>query len=199
MFTLVDIATDSVHYAAVEELMLSAFPPEERREVMQQRQVAGVRPEFRCRVALREGTMAGFVTTWDFDTFLYVEHLAVCERLRGQGVGASILRQLQAEGRPIVLEVEPPTEYPDGIDIEKNNEKANDSLAVPRSIAARRVAFYQRLGFCLWAGSAYLQPPYAPGKPAVPLLLMAWGGLDERRHFPAVERTLHSRVYGVDW
>lgn len=110
---------------------------------------------------------AGLLTAWEFPDFTYVEHFAVYPHMRGSGIGSEALAALNGT---VVLEVEPPE---------------------TGEMARRRIAFYERNGFRL-LDVDYLQPPYSPGLPSVPLRLMVRGDL------PDVETAifiLHSRVY----
>lgn len=163
-------------YADVEELMLTAFPPEERRPTDRQREVTDHNPDFQPYAVTLDGKFAGLLTLWTLNGFDYVEHLATLPGLRGKGLGRQILQQLtQRSDRPIVLEVEPPT----------------------YGLAIRRIGFYKRCGFVCWEKQHYEQPPYSAGLPAVPLLLMVHGALDEEKDFCRIRHEIHSRVYGV--
>ncbi|MDE6278234.1 MAG: GNAT family N-acetyltransferase [Muribaculaceae bacterium] len=147
----------------------AAFPPEERRPS------GNPVPDdeaFRFyNIATRDVAQAGLLTLWSFGTFRYIEHLAVDSNLRGNGIGAAALAEVE---NPVVLEVEPPE---------------------TSAMAARRVEFYKRQGFRLLE-VPYVQPPYSPGLPPVRLCLMLRG----RLLVPVSEviRTLHSRVYGAE-
>lgn len=160
--------------AEAESLYLDAFPPEERRPwstIVAPASQAGPRLMF---VSDGGDTFAGFVTLWDFGAFVYIEHFAIDPSIRGRGTGARVLARLaDMAGRPLVLEAEP--------------------VADDNPMAARRIGFYQRNGFAL-LGHDYVQPPYQPGLPPVPLRLMS---TDAAIDAAAVERTLHSEVYGV--
>ncbi len=112
---------------------------------------------------------AGLLTVWEFPEFTYVEHFAVFPRMRGRGIGSQALAQLQG---PVILEVEPP---------ELGKE------------ARRRIAFYERNGFRLLP-VRYVQPPYSPQLPAVPLRLMARGDVGD---VGAAISLIHSRVYSL--
>lgn len=159
-----------------EEIYLASFPACERRPVadLRERIMAG---EIECVVAMAGERAAGFATVWRLPRagWAYVEHLAVDAELRGAGLGSAIIRRLQcALGCPIVLEVEP---WSQG------------------AAARRRIGFYERLGFTAHHAHPYVQPPYAPGLPAVPLTLMTWGRADAPLAELAAE--LRARVYGA--
>lgn len=121
-----------------------------------------------------EGDVVGMLTAWDFGDFVYIEHFAVDPDRRGDGIGGialDIFKQTMS-GRPVVLEVEP----------EDNG-----------GIADRRIAFYHRHGLNILTRQ-YVQPPYSPGLPSVPLYIMSTatdidGG--------AVIEKLHTKVYGA--
>ncbi len=164
-------------YAEAEALMEQAFPPDERRPKEKQRYVTDHDPRFRPCALVRDGEFIGLLTYWELDGLIYVEHLATRPELRGGGLGAAALEALKAKagGVPIVLEVEPPAD----------------------ELTRRRIGFYQRQGFTLWADSPYLQPAYAPGQGTPSLLLMVCGHLDEKADFDRVRRTLHCGPYGL--
>lgn len=174
----------------LKDIYVEAFPPEERREwddmpvnddafafyalidngrdsifeIVDNLDKSWCKPDlFNCPECV-----VGLVTVWHFDAFRYIEHLAVSPSQRGRGIGAGVLSALEG---PLLLEVEP----------EETGE-----------IACRRIAFYQRNGFHL-LDADYVQPPYSPGLPEVPLKLMARGDIGDVR---LAICTLHSRVYG---
>lgn len=118
----------------------------------------------------------GLITLWDFENFVYVEHYAVGADYRGGGLGGIVLDVFvgiitNENGKPMVLEVEPPSEeYP---------------------MARRRIDFYRRHGFEL-CDYEYIQPPYTDSGEWLELKLMKTAGeldLDE------VTATLHRQVY----
>lgn len=118
-----------------------------------------------------QDVFVGFLTTWHFDSFTYVEHFAVGEAFRGLGIGATVLKALIArDGCPVVVEVERP------------DENAPETL--------RRIAFYQRNGFEI-IDKDYVQPPYADGMPSVPMMLMSSSPVSSRD----VVSTLRREVY----
>lgn len=156
------------------EIYMESFPPEERRPW--EKIVSPDAPDSpRLRVIRDEsdGTAAGLVTTWEFPDFIYIEHLAVDSRMRGRGTGALALKALAGCGKPLVLEVEP------------------ESEADP--MTGRRIAFYRRNGFDM-LDYPYIQPPYSPGLPWVPLRLMttAPGSVSAAE----ISDLLHRSVYG---
>lgn len=168
------IPAAACHLAAARALYEGAFPPEERRpwqSIVEPLSEVGPRLHI---ISLADGSAAGFVTVWLFDRFIYVEHLAVDPAVRGGGIGALTLAELEKiYGLPIALEVEPP---------------ADDN-----PMAIRRIGFYRRCGLEV-LDFDYIQPPYSENLPSVPLLLMATPGAPEPSE---IAERLHKEVYGV--
>lgn len=154
----------------IRRLYLDAFPPAERRPW--ESISAGGSTPLLMAIKSDDDALLGLLSFWDFVDFVYIEHLAVDPAQRGAGVGAAALKLLREScGRPLLLEVEPP---------------ADDNPT-----AARRIAFYRRNGFDVLP-YPYIQPPYAPGLPPVPLLLMA---TDTAIDPAAATALLHNHVY----
>lgn len=151
------------------EIYLEAFPPDERRpwkSILSPDDIAGPR----LQGIFADGRLVGMVTTWAFDNFTYVEHLALSTSTRGQGIGSKVVAALKASSAvPLLLEVEP--------------RHLSDQ-------AARRIGFYARAGFDV-IDTGYVQPPYSPHLSPVALWLMASGRVDPDK----AAATLHSRVY----
>ncbi|MEE1348203.1 MAG: GNAT family N-acetyltransferase, partial [Bacteroidales bacterium] len=92
------------------------------------------------------------------------------------GYGKAAIEKLTELSRlPIVLEVEPP---------ESSAE------------AARRVKFYEELGFVGWQ-TPYIQPAYSEDKSPVPLMLMSKGLAETLECAGIVTALLHRHVYGM--
>ena len=122
---------------------------------------------------LADGHIAGIMTVWIFDHFAYIEHLTVDPALRGKGIGSEAMRLIieKIGMKPVVVEIEPPT------------ENAPETL--------RRLDFYSKLGFQTIA-TDYIQPPYTPALPSVPMHLLATAILPAG----STASTLHQEVYG---
>lgn len=173
------VTTDSRDYAAIESLLVQAFPESERRDLeAQAHNVDSVNVPMTCYAAycMDSDDFAGFVTVWMVDGYRYVEHLATSESVRNGGVGGAIIDAVVAMSPelPVVLEVEP---------------EALDEMA------RRRIGFYERHGFSLWRSRDYMQPPYRLGGESVRLMIMATGGLDAERDFDRVVSGIVSQVY----
>ena len=170
----IDLSTDitAEDLDLLEKLYEQSFPAEERRPW----QLISRPSKTDCPklfAILADGHIAGLLTLWTFDHFAYVEHFAVNPDLRGNGIGTEAMRLLieKVGMKPIVVEIEPPTEM------------QPDTL--------RRRDFYTKLGFKTIA-TDYIQPPYADSLPSVPMHLLATAILPPT----STAATLHSEVYG---
>ena len=175
MIDIKKIKTTDAAYPFVEELLLSAFPKQERRDVEVQRYYTDNNPLFHCNVITDKGTPIGLITFWNFTDFCYIEHFATDAAQRNKGYGEKILRTFKAQCPiPIVLEAEEPTD----------------------EMSRRRIGFYQRQGFIL-QDCPYLQPPYRVGDDWFPLKLMTYGEVDMEKMYGHIKGCIYKEVYGV--
>lgn len=126
-------------------------------------------------LCLRKEKLNGFINYWDFGEFVYIEHFAVQPELRGQGIGAAIIRELcsRAGGRTMVLEAEP---YDSG------------------ELAKRRIAFYERQGFVV-NEYEYIQPAIAKGEEPIPLIIMSSPRALSKTEYEAIRDAIYREVY----
>lgn len=117
--------------------------------------------------------LRALVTVWEFESFGYVEHLAVNPAYRNGGLGSLILEELTEKlGKMICLEVELPES----------------------DMARRRIGFYERNGFYL-NEYPYIQPPLAKGQSEVPLLIMTTKRKITQEEFVHLRDQLYKKVY----
>lgn len=159
----------------VKSLYFASFPPQERRLWTDiERLLSQPSSPYNLLVIVSGEMFTGFITWWSLNGFCYIEHFAVAQSMRGCGVGAKALKQFVASTPlPIVLEVELP-----------------DS----DEIARRRIDFYQRNGFVAHLDFPYIQPPYSPSLPSVPLMLMT-ANTTTQLNLHHIAATLHQSVY----
>jgi ribosomal protein S18 acetylase RimI-like enzyme len=152
----------------------SAFCDFERRSLFEHMCVMR-QPRYRFSAIRTKEAVVGMIGLWTLPGFCFIEHLAVAPEHRSGGYGRRAIQTLQRAVRgPIVLDVEPFGAEPD---------------------AARRVAFYQRLGF-QYCGRPVTLPPYA-GKAAEPSNLMAWPMALDGESRQRVVDTLACEIYGL--
>lgn len=168
------------HITDVKALYEEAFPFDERRDFSDFLEILKNDSHFKLCIGTDCETngFLGFISYWDFESFVYIEHFAVLSKERNQGIGRQMLKWFFGHigsNRNIVLEVEPPVD----------------------SLTERRVNFYQSLGFSIWNSYLYIQPPYSPGRSSMELRLMTKGNLSEDE-LDGYARTIHSAVYGQE-
>lgn len=162
-------------FSAIFSLMKRSFPLEEFREMAAQERLLQ-HPAYRIYV-VRDGAqkIKSFLAAWEFDTFRFVEHLAVDPSIRGGGLGGKMIEEyLERDKRPVFLEVEPPK----------------------TEIARRRIGFYQRHGIRL-NQFAYWQQPLREGDVPMPLLVMSWPEPVSAQEFEPFKKIIYREVYGV--
>ena len=115
----------------------------------------------------------GFISLWELEGCIFIEHFAMREAYRGKGYGSAVLDALKVRYEKIFLEAEPP-----------KNE-----------ISRRRIAFYQRCGFVL-NDIPYMQPSYHGGE-GLRLVIMSYPDVFD--NFDKTKKELYSTVYNVDF
>lgn len=106
-------------------LYAESFPPTERRTASIMKKLMQNEPLFHCMILQRGSDCVGLMFYWQFESCIYLEHLAIEPRFRGQGVGTRALLLLQKISSFIILEIEP----------------------VADAVTQRRWKFYQHCGF----------------------------------------------------
>ena len=137
-------------FPTVYSKMENAFPYEERRSAHDQEIcLADSRFEF---FEIYDGDKdVGFVAIWVLDSFIFIEHIAIDENMRGCGYGSSAINLIKKKyNTDIILEAETPD--------------------TPQQI--RRIGFYKNLGFHV-NDFYYEQPSYHNGD-AVPLKVLSY-------------------------
>lgn len=156
------------------KIMKESFPNVERRSFEDQKSLF---EEKRYKVfGYKENDdLIGFLATWEFENFNFIEHFAVDSNARGKKRGTFILKQyLKKCNKQIFLEVEEPT----------------------TEIAARRIEFYKRLGFNLNSYN-YLQPPLQKQNPLLPLKVMSYPRNVTASEFMNFKKIVYDKVYKV--
>lgn len=159
-------------FALADAVMREAFPDSEIRSCAAQKALLQEKEYCLYGYFTEEGNCEAILGMWRFSDFLYLEHLAVSPACRGGGMGRKILEEVQKEGMPMLLEVEPPE----------------------TEISKRRIGFYERIGFQLNSYS-YMQPALQAGQKPIPLLLMTFGEKMDETTFQKRKDILYRHVY----
>jgi len=137
--------SDSQEFKEAWKIYESSFPSDERRTLELQKELIKNK-QYNFFIVTKDKVLVAIITDWNFGDFLFVEHLAVKEDLKGKGIGTKLLKEyLSKNKQKIVLEVERPE----------------------TEIATKRIKFYEKIGFNL-NDSDYIQPPYGKDKNPVP-------------------------------
>lgn len=165
----------SEDFDEIYKIMEDSFPIDERRTYSEQKSLFAKDIYRMYCVRDDNGKIKAFISTYDFDEFVFVEHFAVGNAYRNQGLGARILSELaQLVSKRICLEVELPTS----------------------ELPKRRIGFYSRCGFYL-NHYDYIQPPISKGRKSIPLLIMTTLSQLSPNEFEHIKDTLYRCVYGI--
>lgn len=164
-----------MNFDAMFKIMDEAFPDSELRTYEGQKMLLK-NEKYHIHEELDEnGTLVGFLAYWKLASCVFFEHLAVSLKFRGQGIGKNILLKNIKDARlPIFLEVEPPE----------------------TELAKRRIAFYERLGFCL-NDFYYEQPPLRENQLAQQLLIMSYPEPISAEKFAKYKKEIYTNVYNT--
>ncbi len=150
-----------------------AFTGSERRTRREQMRVMRD-PSYRFSAIMHGDVVVGVLAWWELPGFCFVEHFAVSSAQRSGGFGRRAMDLLQTHvACPIVVDVAP--------------------FGTDRH-AARRVAFYNRLGFS-YSGQSVMLPAYE-GKAIEPSNLMAWPVALDCAGRERVLETIGHEIYG---
>lgn len=158
------------------DLYEQSFPIEERRDFSLVLDICKT-DSLSLNIIYDNQTKVGILNIWDFNNFLYIEHLAVSEQYRNRKIASKVLEQLNAQNKLIVLEVELP----------------NDELS------KRRIGFYQRNSFSIQP-YFYSQPPYRKGEQGIEMHIMLNTQMPiNKTKYDEIITTIEKKVYEKFW
>lgn len=159
-----------------QNLYEQSFPIEERRDFSKLIEIQKNNP-LELNIIYNDTIPVGILHLWDFNDFIYIEHLAINPQYRNQKIATTLLTTLNKTDKPIILEVELPTD----------------------EMSTRRIAFYQRNGFSIQAYK-YYQPPYRKGENSIEMHLMANTKQPlQEREYTKITNTIRKKVYEKFW
>lgn len=156
----------------------SSFPENERRDFsLIPKLITQEQGAFDFMVIEDNSKPIGILGIWEFEDFIFIEHIAVEKSQRNKSYGKNIMNYLINQySKPIVLEVEPPKE----------------------EYSIRRIRFYIRLGF-RFLNIDYFQPPYVKKNPMLNMYLLIYFTDKYLDLIPRIiMKTIHSRVYNFN-
>ncbi len=162
-----------LEFDKIYELMKISFPIDEYRPYKKQKDLLNNNKYSIYGLLDAENQIKVFISLWDFDSFIYIEHFAVNPKYRNEGLGSKILFEISCIfNKMICLEVEPPED----------------------EMTKRRINFYQRNNF-YFNDYQYIQPPMDIGKNFIKLYIMTSKSLINEIEFNKIKKTLYLEVY----
>ena len=163
-------------FKSLYKIMEKSFPSIERRNYEDQKElfnhsmykVIGYKDE--------EDNVCAFLAYWNLEDFNFIEHFAVDDSLRGNGIGTMLFKNyLSNTDKQTILEVELPEDI----------------------ISSRRIKYYERLGMKL-NDYDYLQPPLQKGNKLFPLKIMSYNKKLKYDKFYEFRNKIYKNVYKYD-
>lgn len=97
-------------YKSFEELYISSFPVFEQRTKAQQ-ETAFNNGKYHLTGFQEDGAFIGFISYWEFDHYIYIEHFAINTGIRGKGYGSILLDTfINSTSKIVLLEIDPVTD-----------------------------------------------------------------------------------------
>ncbi len=136
-------------YETATALYAMSFPLHEQRLAPSQRAILRCE-DYHFTLIMEKERFLGTILYWETTEHIYVEHFCILPDMQGQGFGQQALHLLRQEGKPIILEIDPPVD----------------------ALSLRRRGFYLRCGF---SENPYphVHPPYRPGNEGHTLVIMS--------------------------
>ncbi len=150
---------DSEVYKKALALYVRAFPEIERRGELEHKRVLR-RADYHFEVLTESGNFLGIMLYWETESFIFLEHFAILESERNNGLGAKALDLLKEKGKLIILEIE------DLVD----------------DITKRRYAFYSRNGFVM-TEHEHIQAKYELGVDDYALKILSYPYAISKREY----------------
>lgn len=119
------LSADDNLFSHFKSLYINSFPIFEQRTEAQQNR-AFLQPEYHLAGYMEEDQWVGFISYWEFDSYIYIEHFAIDNLLRGKSYGSRVLKTfVEQKGKTVLLEIDP----------------------IVDEVSAARLRFYSHCGF----------------------------------------------------
>lgn len=161
---------DSIRWESVWTLYEESFPVAERRKMGDHLRACGD-DRFFPLSAWEGGELIGLMFFWEWDSYRYLEHLAVNPTLRGHGYGSQLLRHLRDSAHTIILEIDP----------------------LSNELSVRRLQFYERSGYTL-TPYRFVHLPYRLDANAQELLILSYPRMITKEQHNNFQRFLNEEV-----
>lgn len=154
--------TDKYRWEKVWKLYEESFPIAERRKEEDHLRAAAD-PQFFPLSAWDGNQLLGILFYWEWDSYRYLEYLAVNPHIRSRGYGSQLLRYLRDSEHTIILEIDP----------------------LINELSVRRLQFYERAGFTL-TPYRFMHLPYRREAQPQELLILSYPQMitkEQHNHF----------------
>ena len=160
-------------FESLYEVMEKSFPNIERRNYDGQKKLFN--NDFYNVIGYKDddNKVCAFLAFWKFEDFNFIEHFAVDDRMRGNGIGTMLFKYYLTNTEKLtILEVELPED----------------------EISSRRIKYYERMGMKLNEYD-YLQPPLQIGNKLLPLKIMSYNEQISYDKFDKLRNEIYRNVY----
>ena len=162
--------TDSPFFNEGMKLYSVSFPLHEQRESEPQRRIMS-HPDYHFNLIFDGTEFVGLMLCWETEHFIYVEHFCISPGLRNRNYGSRSLSLLSQQGKPVILEIDPPVD----------------------EISNRRKGFYERAGFHA-NHCHHVHPPYRDGNHGHELTVMSYPGRLSQKEYDRFNKYLSETV-----
>jgi len=139
---------NDLYFEKAWQIYLEAFPKKERRTLKEQEKLLE-KSNYKMLCYVKEDILIAIVWYWDIDSYTFLEHFAVSNKLRGQAFGSKILNEFIKNNENIILEIEPIVDV----------------------VTQKRLEFYEKFGFVI-NKHEHFQVPFRKNAPEIKLLFM---------------------------
>ncbi|SFB30384.1 GNAT family N-acetyltransferase [Clostridium frigidicarnis] len=141
------------------KIYINSFPLFEQRKIEDQIEILKDY-RYHCIVVCEEESIIGILFYWEWDNYIYIEHLAISSDLRGRNYGSKILKEFCKNNKCIILEIDPPVD----------------------DISIKRLKFYSNLEFRLQEFD-HVHPPYRKGYKGHNLKVLGYNIILSKRNY----------------
>ena len=168
------VEMDEKYFDSFFSILKDSFPENERRDYLSQKKLLSNK-HYKPLVLNKNGEILAIMAIWEFEDFIFIEHLAIDSKLRGKGIGTQLIKNyLSKTQKEVFLEVEPPM----------------------CEVSKRRILFYEKLGFYL-NDFYYLQQPLNPNDTPFELKVMSYSKKISENEFEKYKKVIYKEVYNV--
>lgn len=140
---------DNKYFDEAWNLYIDSFPIEERR-ILEEQKIVVKDNRYKALGFVEEEKFVAILFYWDFKEYIFVEHFAINNTLRGKSYGSKIIEKFLTMHKNIVLEIEP----------------------IVDEITQKRFNFYKRFDFVINEHKHY-QVPFRRDSEELELLLLS--------------------------